>query len=143
MKGQTNIINAMLLSFIVVTMGVSVTLLAFNMLQNKYYNFKESIKLAERQLKASLLIEYVQFDNASRILKMYITNNGDTDLVIDSIIVDGRLWASHLDITLYYLQSAWINVTFPSWYALTIGLHKIIIVTQDGIKFEEEVYVNG
>ena len=77
MKGQTNIINAMLLSFIVVTMGVSVTLLAFNMLQNKYYNFKESIKLAERQLKASLLIEYVQFDNASRILKMYITNNGD------------------------------------------------------------------
>ena len=130
----------MLLLLIVLGLSVMLFLFHLNALNVLGRNANERFERIERSYTTKLLIEDVYFNNVTETLHTFVTNVG-YDCVIDSLIVDGRLWLSGLNLRLTYMESAWINATFPDWFTLTKGLHEVLIVTQDGLKFEGVIYV--
>ena len=97
----------------------------------------------EKIALTKLIIEDVWFDNSSRVLRIFIANVGELEFVVNSVIVNGRLWSSNLDIILYPSTHYWLNITFPGWFILKEGVYEILVVTIDGLKFKGVVYVGG
>jgi len=141
-RGQVGVLEQMLLLLIVIGLSVTLFLLHLNTLNALEVNANERFKRIERSYTTKLLIEDVYFNNSTSTLHIFVTNVG-YDCIIDSLIVDSRLWLSGLNLRLTYMESAWINATFPDWFTLTEGLHEVLIVTQDGLKFKEVVYVGS
>jgi len=70
-----------------------------------------------------------------RELRVFVTNVGELEVTVDAVIVDGRLWASGLGVTLGPLEGKWVNVTFPDWLTLKPCFYEVAVVTKDGLKF--------
>ncbi len=143
MAGQVNVVSAMLLCAIVVTLGVSVCLWAYGTLEASKRSLAWEISYLERSVLTKLALEDVWFCNETGELRVFVTNVGELEATVDAVIVDGRLWASGLGVTLGPLEGRWVNVTFPDWFTLRPGLHEVAVVTEDGLKFRGVVVVGG
>lgn len=102
-------ISSLLLVSIVVSVSVLVYLWSYTQLDMLSNSFRMEVDFGELYLREDWTVEDAWIDGSW--LRMFVTNTGDVELVIEDVLFNDTLVASNLYTSIVPGDGAWINVS--------------------------------